>query len=149
MSREILFKAKRKDNSEWVEGYLYKHQYFAFIFPLVTNGSYDNSKKVMNFMNPCFEVDPYTICQYTGLMDKNGNKIWENDVVRFHYPFECLEHNQYDNGYSVHYCTGQVLWDKETASFQVTERISAENYEVLDDCKVIGNAFDNPELLEV
>ena len=41
------------------------------------------------------------------------------------------------------------MWDDETLSFQVTERLSAESYEVLDGCKVIGNIFDNPELLEV
>ena len=41
------------------------------------------------------------------------------------------------------------MWDDETASFQVTERLSAESYEVLEDCKVLGNTIDNPELLEV
>lgn len=48
-----------------------------------------------------------------------------------------------------HYCRGQVVWDEETASFQVTERLSAESYEVLNrGCKVIGNIFDTPEMLE-
>ena len=45
-------------------------------------------------------------------------------------------------------CIGQVVWDNETLSFQVTERLSAESYEVLDECAVIGNIFDNKELLE-
>lgn len=56
-----------------------------------------------------------------------------------------------ENGYSERYQTGEVLWDDETLSFQVTNRLSAESYEVLQgsDCKVIGNIFDNPELLEV
>jgi uncharacterized phage protein (TIGR01671 family) len=88
------------------------------------------------------EVQANTICQYTGLTDKNGNKIWENDVVGF------LDVSQYDNGYSEHYCMGKVVWDEETLSFQVTERLSCESYEALDgDCKVIGNIFDNSELL--
>lgn len=44
---------------------------------------------------------------------------------------------------------GKVVWDDETISFQVTNRLSAESYEVLgDECSVIGNVFDNPELLE-
>lgn len=45
-------------------------------------------------------------------------------------------------------CIGKVVWDDETISFQVTNRLSAESYEVLDECSVIGNIFDNPELLE-
>lgn len=44
-------------------------------------------------------------------------------------------------------CIGKVVWDDETISFQVTNRLSAESYEVLDECSVIGNIFDNPELL--
>ena len=57
-----------------------------------------------------------------------------------------------DNGFSEGYPVGEVLWDDETLSFQVTERLSAESYEVLDGgdyIKVLGNRFDNPELLEV
>ena len=45
-------------------------------------------------------------------------------------------------------CIGKIVWDDETISFQVTNRLSAESYEVLDECSVIGNIFDNPELLE-
>ena len=44
-------------------------------------------------------------------------------------------------------CIGKVVWDDETISFQVTNRLSAESYEVLDECSVIGNIFDNPELI--
>ena len=53
-----------------------------------------------------------------------------------------------ESGYADAYCTGQVVWDTETVSFQVTERLSAESYEVLEECIVIGNIFDNPELLK-
>lgn len=45
-------------------------------------------------------------------------------------------------------CIGKVVWDDETISFQVTNRLSAESYEVLDEYSVIGNIYDNPELLE-
>lgn len=54
-----------------------------------------------------------------------------------------------ESGLSEADCIGEVLWDDETMSFQVTNRLSAESYEVLDECSVIGNIFDNPELLEV
>ena len=143
--REILFKAKRIDNGDWVEGF------FVNAKEELGNGNRTAEIITINAERICkgeysytktFAVDTDTLCQYTGLLDKNGNKIWENDVVGF------LDVSQYDNGYSEHYCLGQVLWDKETLSFDVTERISCESYEALDgDCEIIGNIFDNPELI--
>lgn len=53
-----------------------------------------------------------------------------------------------DNGYAECNCIGEVLWYEEELCFHVTERLSAESYEVLQECCVIGNIFDNPELLE-
>lgn len=135
--REILFKAKRTDNGEWVEGY------YAFIDGVHYIYTGKTRSGGLYVVAESFEVDPETLCQYTGLTDKNGNKIWENDIIGF------LDASQYDNGYLEHYCIGQVVWDEETVSFQVTERLSCESYEALDgECEVIGNIFDNPELLE-
>lgn len=91
-----------------------------------------------------FEIRPDTICQCTGLKDKNGKLIWENDIVAYWDSYST------ENGLAEADCIGKVVWDDETISFQVTNRLSAESYEVLDDeCSVIGNVFDNPELLEV
>ena len=86
--------------------------------------------------------DESTICQCTGLKDKNGKLIWENDVVGFWDTYST------ENGQAEMDCIGKVVWDNETISFQVTNRLSAESYEVLDECSVIGNIFDNLELLE-
>ena len=89
------------------------------------------------------EVDSNTICQCTGLKDKNGKLIFENDIVTY------LDVYSTDSGLAEANCVGKVVWDDETISFQVTNRLSAESYEVLsDECSVIGNVFDNPELLE-
>lgn len=72
---------------------------------------------------------------------KNGNLIWENDIVAYWDAYST------ESGLSEADCIGKVLWDDETMSFQVTNRLSAESYEVLDECSVIGNIFDNKELL--
>ena len=89
------------------------------------------------------EVDPSTICQCTGLKDKNRKLSWENDIVAYWDSYST------ESGLAEADCIGKVVWDDETISFQVTNRLSAESYEVLgDECSVIGNVFDNPELLE-
>ena len=131
MNERYLFKAKRIDNGEWVQGYLYGICEKRYVLCGMTNDIPD-----------MIEVDPSTICQCTGLKDINGNLIWENDVVAYFDTYST------ENGYAEAYCVGKVIWDNETLSFQVTERLSAESYEVLDECSVIGNVFDNPELLE-
>ena len=128
-----LFRAKRMDNGEWTYGYLYGIWERKYILWGMTND-------VPNMT----EVAPSTICQCTGLRGEDGKKIFEGDIVGY------IDCTSTENGYSEHYCRGLVAWDEETASFQVTERLSAESYEVLDrGCNVLGNIFDNPDLMEV
>lgn len=86
-------------------------------------------------------LDQCAVMQYTGIEDKNGVEIFEGDVISYM--------DGHDGGlYGECICIGQVIWDDEILSFQVTNRIEAESYEVLEDCEVIGNIYENPELLE-
>ena len=145
MEDRYLFKAKRLDNGEWVEGNRIDDGVTGKVFIHAVGNSVNESDKVgeegcLRFV--AFEVDPSTICQCAGLKDRNGKLIWENDVVAYWDTYST------ESGYAEADCIGKVVWDDETISFQVTNRLSAESYEVLDECSVIGNKFDNPELLE-
>ena len=131
MNNRYLYRAKRMDNGEWVEGLLtIMWGQLHIIVPEDENTAYP--------------IDESTICQCTGRRDEDSKLIFEHDIVGF------IDCTSTENGYSEHGCVGEVLWDDETLSFQVTGRLSAESYEVLGgtDCKVLGNIFDNPELLE-
>ena len=140
MEDRYLFKAKRVDNGEWVEGFPFLVNDVSYILPHYNTGQ---PIHIDNLLSTSVEVSEDTICQCTGLKDKNGKLIWENDIVAYWDTYST------ENGYTEADCIGRVVWDAETISFQVTNRLSAESYEVLDECSVIGNIFDNPELLEV
>ena len=146
MEDRYLYKAKRIDNGEWVQGYLFDDGFEngrMFVGGLVIEEYHGTACDDWSItgINFC-EVDPSTICQCTGLKDRNGKLIWENDIVGFWDTYST------ENGQEEMDCIGQVVWDDETISFQVTNRLSAESYEVFGECSVIGNIFDNPELLE-
>lgn len=78
--RPIRFRAKRKDDGDWVDGNL--------LLGEQSVGGYNVAFIAVPFANDCevvkYEVDPATIGQFTGLTDKNGNKIWENETRQFY-----------------------------------------------------------------
>lgn len=134
--RDILFKAKRIDNGEWVEGYYAIVDVVHYIYSgfLCDGGLYVVAER--------FEVDVNTLCQYTGLNDKLGNKIWDNDLI------ECKE---FSNGYLIKHFLSQVEWDDDGTGFAFKD--SKHGWAFMDsltvyECQVIGNIYDNPELLE-
>ena len=138
MEDRYLFKAKRTDNEEWVTGSLTTCEDGTC---KIATRYLDDSANIA-ILICAYDVDRDTICQCTGLKDKNGNLIWENDVVGFWDTYST------ENGQAEMDCIGKVIWDDETISFQVTNRLSAESYEVIDECSVIGNIFDNKDLVE-
>lgn len=145
MQERFLCRAKRIDNGEWTEGFYFcmthpdgRHTHH-FIIPLGADLSLGTTIEKIQV-----EVDPSTICRCTGRADRDKKLIYEHDVVAY------LDTYSTEGGYEEADCVGEVVWDEETLSFQVTNRLYAESWEVLDEeCKVFGNTFDNPELLEV
>jgi uncharacterized phage protein (TIGR01671 family) len=137
MNRQILFKAKRKDNGEWVEGYYVYCRKRRYILQILNKEIGFDERE-----NEWIEIDPGTICQYTGLTDKNGNKIWENDICnrKEKYP-ENVTYNKGDWQLDYSYVSGKEMHtDACNLGFYVCERNCVE---------VIGNIFDNADLLEV
>ena len=133
--REILFKAKRIDNGAWEEGWLVptmQNTYHdGYIIIDVRGINYDE----LDYFEPTFiswEIDPNTICQFTGLFDKNGKKIWENDIIS--YP-------------NIH-AKGNVAFVEDT--FVLFDDWDGKQYinGMWNKFEVIGNVFDNKELLE-
>ena len=123
-----LYKAKRLDNGEWVQGYLFGIWEKRYILWGMTND-------IPNMI----EVDPSTICQCTGLKDKNGKLIWENDICNYYNPEDKDGIGIIKNGY--------VLWIDGTISMR--HKMTPLFYlQCKDEWEVIGNIFDNPELLE-
>ena len=144
MNREILFRGKRTDNGEWIEGLVARY-----------NPKFECANIVDDFES-LVPVKTETVGQYTGLTDKNGVKIFEGDILRgFEYPF-CSNINGEFNYFA------EIVWFDDSSAFGIytfknpksnVRGISEGNTDYLeyfnaDKWEVIGNIHDNLELLE-
>lgn len=123
--REILFRGKRTDNGEWVYG-------TPILYP-------DGNVVMCRSFKRNHNVSSKTVGQFTGLYDKNGRRIFEGDIVNFY---------NGDGEFSPY----EVRW--QDSGFSVLMNGNTDLFDELDDyfsrhCEIIGNIYDNPELLEV
>ncbi|MFR5739559.1 MAG: YopX family protein [Coprococcus sp.] len=170
MNREILFKAKttkkhnRKHdfNDVWVEGDLVRSGGKYYIHPIANKVKIDGELGKVIIMH---EVDQNTICQFTGLTDKNGKKIWENDIIKFNDEIwdSCYTScgTEYDSweaenyglvgycDYSTRYDFTKYKYNESQVEADLHENHDIEFSEFVKEHEVIGNIFDNAELLEV
>lgn len=131
MGREILFRGKRKDNGKWVEGY-YQQRYDAFenIQHLIFLAK---SYTVWEYA----EVDPKTVCQYTGLTDNNGRRF-EKDIFQ-------ASDGEYIQRYKITWSEDFLEWSAECIG-DPDGTLPLSEFRV-GEIEVIGNIFDNPELI--
>ena len=163
-----LFKAKRLDNGEWVQGfYLYDYGrdiHYIFANEIACPNCINDRRKDFSLQN--YEVDPSTICPCTGLKDKNGKLIWKNDIADFlghkgTIKFECvifgiafreiIDWEEIEaNICSITGCDNPLYAcenDKFISLWEIMWNFN-DIEDSIETIEVIGNIFDNKELLE-
>lgn len=152
MNDRYLYRAKRIDNGEWVEGFFLN---IAKINAFICTGKIKLDGALKGIIAPeMYAVDRSTICQCTGLKDKSGKLIWENDIVRFQFDNDDCPFPNKDTKKRV----GKVFFSDFRASWSIamgrngSKCLNNDLFKYVQNgnrVEVIGSAIDNPELLEV
>lgn len=150
MSREILFRGKREDNAEWVEGNLYYDPDLEHT--QILGFEYENSESGLERGEVCNVVIPETVGQYTGLIDKNDKRIFEGDILKCYDAKIEIEfmavvefgnpNGTYSWGWQLKPISGDTFVNPDILLWLEIEETGAHS-------EIIGNIHDNPELLEV
>ena len=148
--REIKFRGKRKDNGEWVYGY------YAPVYLFEKDGEINNTYAILSDeiigraeMFGCgvssglpakFIIKKETLCQYTGLKDKNGKEIYEGDILDVGGDYYGIIVFDY-GGFKIRIFDTRGYYNK----LHTPEYL--EDY-CIEQCEIIGNIYDNPELIK-
>lgn len=128
MNREILFRGKRIDNGEWVEGFYFELCYDGINTPCIGIEPL-SANDYGEIFDSCYEmVDPSTVGQYTGLTDKNGVRIFEGDIVYI---------SDWESMTEVYWRGGAWLLKFDDSDEYL--------YDISKDCEVIGNIHDGKD----
>ena len=169
--RDILFRGKRTDNGEWVYGYYTKARYYLNEKEMHVIFAPDGEAFPRCEFSDYEEVDPETVCQFTGLYDRNGGKSVEGDIILYHHKVKklvpCEDATQEEilhHGLDPESGFGLAYRPKRTIRYKGNVTIDpicgtdlnlnnncqwwrCENDGQLTSVEIIGNIYDNPELL--
>lgn len=137
--REILFRGKRVDNGEWIEGYFLPGNERQSLHPCI----FVYLPETQSF--ECFDIDIDTLGEYTGLTDKNGTRIFEGDIVKitgFH--TTAIAAVKYGSPSEKSTSWGWYFDDNHGHTYHLESQSFCRDYNAI----IIGNIHDNPELLE-
>ena len=136
MMREILFRSKRLDNGEWITGHLLKYEDGSARMVSSNTDIFCFEKDESIIQTVAHRVDPKTVGQYTGFVDKNGKKIFEGDIVSIYNSKAFLFAVEWNNQYVLK-CTSNGVSDNILNVIESPE-----------DVEVVGNIYDNSELIK-
>ena len=140
--QEILFRGKCLDGGIWIEGHYVKVAYWSDGKPTHVLFRQDAELFPRSEFTSWDEIDPSTVCQYTGVTDRTGRKVFEHDIISVEYEEEWWSRVWYEQ-YEVYFSDKYHAYRARHANGDDYSLLEFDRY-----CTVIGNTIDNPKLME-